>query len=180
MSRTRVAGQGAGTIGPVAGAAVERDEHGGLIRGDERGAPACSRALRAASAAVSAVGLAIAAYLTIVHYAGGEPVCAVAHGCATVQRSEYAHLAGIPVALLGLLGYVAILGSLARDGEVWRTATAFLALAGFGFSAWLTYVEVVRLDAICIWCVGSAICMTLLAGLSVARVISAPPPGRRA
>ena len=59
------------------------------------------------------------------------------------------------------------------------TATAFLSLAGFGFSAWLTYVEVVRLDAICIWCVGSAICMTLLAVLSVARLLSAPPPALR-
>jgi len=135
---------------------------------------------RAATAVVAVAGLAIAAYLTIVHYAGGEPVCAVAHGCATVQQSAYAELAGVPVALLGLAGYVAILVSLAREGEAWRTATAFLALAGFGFSAWLTYVEVVRLDAICIWCVGSAACMTLLAGLSVARVLSAPPPGLRA
>jgi len=135
---------------------------------------------RAVTAVVAVAGLAIAAYLTIVHYAGGEPVCAVAHGCATVQQSAYAELAGVPVALLGLAGYVAILVSLAREGEAWRTATAFLALAGFGFSAWLTYVEVVRLDAICIWCVGSAACMTLLAGLSVARVLSAPPPGLRA
>ena len=85
-----------------------------------------------------------------------------------------------PVALLGLAGYVAILGSLARDGEAARTVTAFLALAGFGFSGWLTYVEVARLDAICSWCVGSAVCMTLLAALSVTRVLRAPPPGRRA
>ena len=132
---------------------------------------------RLASAAVAAVGLAIAAYLTIVHYGGGEPVCAVAHGCATVQQSEYAELAGIPVALLGVAGYVAILASLVREDEAWRTATAFLALAGLAFSVWLTYVEVVRLEAICIWCVGSAVCMALLAGLSVARVLGAPPPG---
>ncbi len=136
--------------------------------------------LRLAAAAVAAAGLAIAGYLTIVHYAGGEPVCAIAHGCAVVQQSEYAELAGIPVALLGLAGYAAILASLAREGEGARTATAFLSLAGFGFSAWLTYVEVERLDAICIWCVGSAICMTLLAGLSVARLFTAPPPGLRA
>ena len=71
-------------------------------------------------------------------------MCAIAHGCATVQKSRYAELAGVPVALLGALGYVAILGSLARDGETARTATAFLAIAGLGFSAWLTYVEVVR------------------------------------
>ena len=66
-----------------------------------------------------------------------------------------------------------------RDGEVWRGRDrASCALAGFGFSAWLTYVEVVRLDAICIWCVGSAICMTVLAVLAVVRVLSAPPPAR--
>ena len=115
----------------------------------------------------------------MVHYTGGTPVCAVSHGCATVQQSAYSELGGVPVALLGLLGYVAILVTLARDGEAARTATAFLALAGFGFSAWLTYVEVVRLDAICSWCVGSAVCMTLLAALSVGRMLAAPPPGRR-
>jgi uncharacterized membrane protein len=156
---------------------------GGLSAAREPdGAPArtgAGGALRAASALVALAGLGIAAYLTAVHYADAEPVCAIAHGCATVQQSEYADLAGVPVALLGLGGYVAILASLARDGEAWRSATAFLALAGFGFSAWLTYVEVVKLDAICIWCVGSAICMTLLAALSVARVLSAPPPALR-
>jgi uncharacterized membrane protein len=137
------------------------------------------RRLRAASTVVAAAGLGIAGYLTAVHYAGGTPVCAVSHGCATVQHSAYAELAGVPVALLGLVGYAAILVSLARDGEGARTATAFLALAGCGFSAGLTYVEVARLDAICSWCVGSAICMTLLAALSVTRMLAAPP-GRRA
>ena len=130
--------------------------------------------MRRASVLVAAAGLGIAAYLTIVHYAGGEPVCAIAHGCATVQKSHYAELAGVPVALLGLLGYVAILAALLRDGERERTLAAFVSLAGFGFSAWLTYVEVARLDAICIWCVGSAICMTLLAGLSAVRLVAAP------
>ena len=130
--------------------------------------------MRRASIAVGLAGLGIAAYLTIIHYAGGEPVCAIAHGCATVQKSTYAELLGVPVALLGLLGYVGILAALVRDGEQGRTAAAFLSLAGFGFSAWLTYVEVARLDAICIWCVASAICMTLLAGLSTVRLVAAP------
>ena len=129
---------------------------------------------RRLSLAVAGLGLVIAGYLTAVHYAGGEPVCAIAHGCATVQKSRYAELAGVPVALLGLLGYLAILAALARDGERGRTAVAFLSLAGFGFSAWLTYVEVARLDAICVWCVASAVCMTLLATLSAARLVTAP------
>ena len=125
---------------------------------------------RRLSVAVALVGLGIAGYLTVVHYAGAEPVCAIAHGCATVQKSAYAQLAGVPVALLGLLGYVAVLASLAWDGERARTATAGLAFAGLGFSAWLTYVEVAELHAICIWCVGSALCMAGLAGLSAARL----------
>jgi uncharacterized membrane protein len=128
--------------------------------------------LRAASAAVALIGLGIATYLTIVHYAGGAPVCAIAHGCETVQRSSYAKVAGVPVALTGLFGYIAVLVSLTRDGEDWRLATAFLSLAGLGFSLWLTWVEVGILHAICIWCVGSAVCMATLAGLSVARVLS--------
>jgi uncharacterized membrane protein len=132
--------------------------------------------IRAASIVVAVVGLGIATYLTIVHYAGGEPVCAIAHGCATVQKSDYAMLAGIPVALLGVFGYLAILASLVFDDESARTTTAFLSILGLGFSGWLTYVEVGELNAICIWCVGSAICMTLLAGLSIARLLTASPP----
>lgn len=132
-------------------------------------------ALRAGSAVVGAIGLAIAGYLTVVHYDGGAPVCAISHGCATVQQSDYAELAGIPVALLGVIGYAGILLTLLRDDESARAATAFLALVGVGFSAWLTYVEVAKLDAICIWCVGSAVCMLALAGLSAARTLGAPP-----
>jgi uncharacterized membrane protein len=130
--------------------------------------------MRAASIATAVAGLGIAGYLTIAHYAGADPVCAIAHGCATVQQSRYAELLGVPVAVLGLAGYVAILASLARDDESWRTATAFLAIAGLGFSAWLTWVEVGVLHAVCIWCVGSAICMAVLAALSVARMLGAP------
>jgi uncharacterized membrane protein len=131
--------------------------------------------MRAAAIGVALAGLGIATYLTVVHYAGGEPVCAVAHGCAIVQTSEYSELAGVPVALLGVLGYLGLLAALARDGEAWRTAAAFLSLAGLGFSAWLTYVEIGILDAICIWCVGSAVCMALLTVLTVTRMLRAAP-----
>jgi len=131
---------------------------------------------RVASIVVAVIGLGLAAYLTVVHYAGDAPVCAIAHGCATVQKSDYAMLAGVPVALLGALGYIAILAALIRDDENARTAAVFLSLVGLGFSGWLTYVEIVKLDAICIWCVGSAICMTILTALTVSRVLTASPP----
>ena len=127
--------------------------------------------MRPAIAGVALIGLGIAVYLTVVHYSGGVSVCAIAHGCETVQKSRYASLAGVPVALLGALGYVGILVTLLRDDETARMATAFLALLGFGFSAWLTFVEIDKLNAICIWCVGSAICMTILAGLSMTRAL---------
>jgi uncharacterized membrane protein len=130
--------------------------------------------MRAAAIGVALAGLGIATYLTVVHYTGGDPVCAIAHGCATVQQSDYAALAGVPVAVLGVLGYLGLLAALVRDGEAARTAAAFLSLAGLGFSAWLTYVEVGVLDAICIWCVGSAVCMALLSALTVRRMVSAP------
>jgi uncharacterized membrane protein len=130
---------------------------------------------RAAAVAIAVIGLGIATYLTIVHYAGGAPVCAIAHGCETVQKSDYSKLAGVPVALLGLIGYVGILAALIKDDENARSVAAFLSLLGFGFSAWLTYTEIAIIDAICIWCVGSAICMAILAALNVSRVLTVSP-----
>lgn len=124
--------------------------------------------MRLASAATAAVGLAVAAYLTAVHYAGGEPACFIASGCSVVQSSRYAELGGVPVAVLGLLGYGAILATLVVDR---RTVTAAIALTGAGVSVWLTYVEVVELEAICAWCVVSAACMAVLAGLSSVRLL---------
>jgi uncharacterized membrane protein len=133
---------------------------------------------RVAAIAVAVIGLGIATYLTIVHYAGEAPVCAIAHGCATVQKSDYAKLAGIPVALLGLLGYITLLGALLapRQGETARMAAAFTALVGFGFSAYLTYRELFTIDAICQWCVASAILMTGLAIVCTWRLLAAAEP----
>ena len=130
---------------------------------------------RVAAIAVALIGLGIATYLTIVHYTGGAPVCAIAHGCETVQKSDYSKLGGVPVAVLGLLGYIGILAALIRDDENSRSIAAFLSIVGFGFSAWLTYTEIALINAICIWCVGSAICMTILAVLNVSRVLTVSP-----
>lgn len=130
--------------------------------------------LRVACGALATIGLGIAAYLTIVHYTGSSPVCAISHGCETVQKSRYSEVAGVPVALLGLLGYAAILLTLLRDDEAARIATAVLALAGLAFSAWLTYAEIALIHAICIWCVASAIVLALLTGLSAVRMLAAP------
>jgi uncharacterized membrane protein len=133
-----------------------------------------SRSLRIATAGLALVGLAIAGYLTWVHYAGIEPICVGGGGsCERVQSSRWADLAGIPVAVLGLGGYALILLSLLIPDELGRQAAALVALVGFGFSAWLTFVELTKIHAICQWCVASAVLMTLLAIVTVTRVLRA-------
>jgi uncharacterized membrane protein len=137
--------------------------------------------LRTAALALCAIGLAIAGYLTYVHYAGISPVCEIAHGCEKVQTSEWSKVAGVPVALLGLLGYAGILGATLMRGETALTAAAGMALIGAGFSVYLTYREVFTIDAICIWCVASAIVMVALAVITTVRLLraeTAPSPPR--
>jgi uncharacterized membrane protein len=135
------------------------------------------RGLRIAIGVIAALGVAIATYLVYIHYAGIDPICAAGSGgCHKVQTSDYAKLAGIPVAVLGLIGYILILGSLFVPGEAGLMAGAVLALGGFGFSAYLTYRELFTIDAICQWCVASAILMTVLAILTVWRVLRVEDP----
>jgi uncharacterized membrane protein len=128
------------------------------------------RRLTVAVAALSVLGATIAGYLTWVHFAELEPYCVGGTGgCERVQSSRYAELAGVPVAVIGLGGYLAVLASLALPDH---SVTAFLALVGAGFSAYLTYLELAVIDAICQWCVASAIVMTALAVASVARFVA--------
>jgi uncharacterized membrane protein len=125
--------------------------------------------LRIAVAALALVGAAISGYLVWVHFAELQPFCVGGGGgCEQVQSSQYAKLGGVPVAVIGLAGYLAILVSLVPPGSGGRSVTVFLALAGAGFSAYLTYLELAVIDAICQWCVASAIVMTALAGVAVA------------
>ena len=129
--------------------------------------------LRVASFAVALVGLGDRLLPDVVHYTGGSPVCAIPQGCEIVQHSSYAKLGGVPVAVLGVVGYVAILalaGARRRDraqrGSVRRARR--LRLLGL---ADLRRGRAARRDLH--WCVGSAICMTLLAVLSVMRMLRA-------
>jgi uncharacterized membrane protein len=130
--------------------------------------------LRRAALVLAVAGLGVAAYLTYVHYADVKPLCTIAHGCVKVQTSRYAKLAGVPVALLGLIGYALLLASLWVPGERGLIAGALIALGGFGFSAYLTYREVFTIRAICQWCVISAILMALLALVTMTRLLRYP------
>jgi len=122
---------------------------------------------------LASIGLCVAAYLTYVHYSGATPVCSIkGNPCSQVQKSQYSKLAGVPVALIGLIGYIAILGSLlAPEGERARFVTMALILGGFGFSAYLTYRELFTLHKVCEWCVSSAVIMTIMMCLSVWRFL---------
>jgi uncharacterized membrane protein len=133
------------------------------------------RRLRIAIGVLCLIGIGIGAYLTYVHYAGLKVACLSSGGCETVQSSRYAKLDGVPVALLGLLGYIGILGSLAIRGELGRAAGFGLALVGFLFSMYLTYRELFTIKAICQWCVGSAVLMTVLVILTTIRFLRAEP-----
>jgi uncharacterized membrane protein len=125
--------------------------------------------------ALTIVGIGIAGYLTYVHYAGIKPTCTAGASCIKVQTSQWAKLDGVPVALIGLVGYVVILASLlAPDREESRLATLGLTLIGFGFSAYLTYRELFSIHAVCEWCASSAGIMTILLGCALARYVRTP------
>ena len=137
------------------------------------------RRLRLAIGVVCLVGIAIAGYLTYVHYDGLKVLCLASGGCETVQSSRYAKLDGIPVAVLGLAGYVTILLSLAIPGDGGRATGFGIALIGFLFSMYLTYRELFTIHAICQWCVASAVLMTALAILTGARALGEPAAAAR-
>jgi uncharacterized membrane protein len=122
--------------------------------------------------ALALVGLGVASYLTYVHYAGIHPACTAGQSCIKVQTSQWSRLDGVPVALIGLLGYVAILATLlAPDREQFRLATLALTIVGLGFSAYLTYRELFSIHAICEWCVSSAVIMALLMVAAAVRYV---------
>jgi uncharacterized membrane protein len=129
--------------------------------------------LRAIATFLASFGIGIAVYITIADAGGGSPVClAGGHGCETVARSSYSHLLGVNVAVFGIVGYVLLLGCALLRGDGARMAGFALALAGFGYSVFLTYIELFRIDAVCQWCVGSAIVMTLLFATDSVRMLA--------
>jgi uncharacterized membrane protein len=133
-------------------------------------------------------GLAISLYLVTTHF-GDKPIaCAGVGDCAAVNSSAYASIGGVPVSLLGVGLYV----SLATLAYVWsrdpsddRRMVAYwgMALSGAGYAAYLTYVELTILHAICVWCVASATILTTSLALATAALVFTPDtagvtPGR--
>jgi len=131
------------------------------------------RTLRIAAAVLAVAGIGVATYIAIAEFGGGTPVClAGGHGCQTVARSHYSHLAGINVAVIGIGGYVLLLICALTPGDVGRFGGFLTGLVGFGFSAYLTYLELFVIDAVCQWCVASAVLMTLSLALAATRAFA--------
>jgi uncharacterized membrane protein len=129
--------------------------------------------LRVAILVAAAVGAAIAAYLTYVHYAHVSPICTTG-GCEKVQTSKYAELAGVPVALLGLVAYAVVVGTALVRGVGAAFAGVLVALVGVAFSGYLLWAQLGPIGAICQWCLGNDVAITIVAALGVVRVLTEP------
>jgi uncharacterized membrane protein len=129
-------------------------------------------ALRRGQALVAVLGIGVATYIAIADAGGGAPAClAGGGGCQTVANSSYSHLAGVNIAVFGILGYVLLGATALLRGDAARFGGFGLALSGFGVSVYLTYLELFKIEAICQWCVSSAVLMTILLALTATRVV---------
>jgi uncharacterized membrane protein len=133
------------------------------------------RALRLAIGVLALAGVAVAGYLVWVRETGATLVCATG-GCGTVQSSQYAEVAGVPVALLGLAGYVVLLSTALVAGETARLVQAAVALGAVIFSGYLLYVQLAVIGEVCDWCLVSDAIVTLIATLALVRLRLAQPP----
>jgi uncharacterized membrane protein len=107
-------------------------------------------------AGLDLVGLSIASYLSVVELSGGLPACGPLHGCETVAQSPYSRIAGVPVAVGGV---VLSLVLLALALAWWRSGSAMLlaghyglSLVGVMFEGYFTYLELFVIGAVCVWC----------------------------
>jgi len=109
-------------------------------------------------------------YLTVSHYSGEALVCGAVHGCDLVTTSKYSTVGPVPLALLGMLYYSIIFLSAAAYKETGRGAFSsifvFLPFFGFFFSLWLVYLQIFVIEAICVYCMASALISTVLAVFS--------------
>ncbi len=134
---------------------------------------------RRTSIALAAVGLIVATYLTWLHFSDSQALCVAGGGCDTVRKSSYSEIAttGIPVALVGMCGYLTILGILTTEELAPRTLVDIGTLSVFGlsllgalYSLYLTYLELFVIRALCPYCMASAILMLALLGIAICRL----------
>jgi uncharacterized membrane protein len=130
---------------------------------------------------ISAItGMAISIYMLIFKFLRIDAMCLGNGGCSTVNASPYSEIYGIPVAAVGFIGYLAIIGTLILENhlsffkENGPLLEFGMGLAGVVYSAYLTYLELNVIHAICPFCVASAIAITLCFVLALIRLIKQP------
>jgi uncharacterized membrane protein len=122
------------------------------------------------------LGLAVSIYMTIYKVTSNNAMCLGSGDCSTVNASRYSEVYGIPVAVFGVLGYLAILVThyFEKSNQFFKqngTLMIFgMALTGFLFTLWLVYVEVALLKALCPFCVTSQAAMTVIFLIAVMRL----------
>ncbi len=130
--------------------------------------------------ALSILGLLVSIYMTIFKLTSNERMCLGNGGCSKVNSSIYAQVYGIPVAVIGMGGYGAILAMLVlerRHPFLTNNGTLVvfgLALVGFLFTLYLIYVELALIHALCPFCLTSQVTMTILFILSIFRLVRQP------
>ncbi|PWH11709.1 MAG: hypothetical protein DDG60_16800 [Anaerolineae bacterium] len=135
-----------------------------------------------ASIALATLGLLVSIYMTIYKLTDNNAMCLGSGDCATVNNSIYSEIFGIPVALVGVGGYLAILivllletyGNLKFFKQNGLLSVFGLGVGGFGFTLYLVYVEAFLIRAWCPFCVVSQITMTILFILTTIRLIRQP------
>ena len=132
------------------------------------------------SIALVVLGLAVSIYMTIYKVLNADAMCLGSGDCSTVNASRYSEVNGIPVAVFGVIGYLAILATHYfenRNRFFKQNSTLMIfgmALTGFIFTVWLIYVEVAILKALCPFCVTSQTAMTIIFIIAVMRLIRQP------
>ena len=136
--------------------------------------------LKQVTIALTVLGLLVSIYMTIYKVTNNESMCIGSGGCSIVNASGYSSVRGIPVAVFGVIGYLAILalfylesipGFFQTNGSMLQFAVT---LTGFLFTVWLIFVEVALLKAYCPFCITSQVAMTIIFILTVIRVIKQP------
>jgi uncharacterized membrane protein len=126
------------------------------------------------------IGLLVSIYMTIYKITSNDSMCIGSGDCKTVNASRYAEVYGIPVAVLGIAGYSAILAVLLlerKPGLFQQNGTLLffgLSLTGFLFTLYLIFVETVLIKAYCPFCITSQTAMTIIFIISVIRLVRQP------
>ncbi len=136
-----------------------------------------NRSIFMAMALLALAGLLAATYVFVSHSLNQPIFCPFANGCDAVQDSPYAVMFGIPVSFLGMLGFAAYIGLAVaawRGGAHWALlpVLAGLSLIEVGFTAYMAYLQVNVIRAICSWCMLSAAITVVLAGLVLWTVLT--------